>query len=98
MFIARVPSKIPQSTGYCGAGYEDHLVLIEYGAKKTTLRDDFPLQSCLNSVTLDNDGDDDILKSLLLSPSKRSIGFRWLADADDRQHTLTILNGKFVLD
>ncbi|MBP1202860.1 hypothetical protein JOD97_000874 [Duganella sp. 1411] len=95
--IARTPSRIPQGNAYCGAGYEDHAVLFEYTNKKTSLRDDFLLQSCLNSISLDPGGDDDILKSLFVDQHNHSIRFRWLTDAEDQNHTLTIANGKFLL-
>ena len=98
VFIARIPSKIPQSSGYCGAGYEDHLVLLEHSEKNIALRDDFLLQSCLKSIALDTDGGDDILKAFTFNPTKHSIEFRWLTNPDDRNHTLTILNGKFLLN
>lgn len=101
VLIARLPSRTPQSTAYCGAGQEDHLILLEYDGKKAILRDDFLLQSCLKSVALDSDGSDggdDILKALAISTEKHSIGFQWLGNPGDKRHTLTILNGKFLLN
>ena len=98
VFIARIHSKTPQSSGYCGAGYEDHLVLLEYSEKHIALRDDFLLQSCLKSIALDTDSGDDILKSFLFDHSQYSIKFRWLTNPDDSNHTLTIANGKFLLN
>jgi len=98
VFIARIPSKSPQSTGYCGAGYEDHLILLRYEGKKIVLLDDFLLQSCLKSIVLDNDGDADILKSLTIDYENHAIGFRWISSPDDKEHRVTILNEKFLLN
>lgn len=101
VLIARLPSRTPQSSAYCGAGLEDHLILLEYDGKKAILRDNFLLQSCLKSVALDSDGSDggeDIVKALSISVEKHSIGFQWLGNPDDKRHTLTISNGKFLLN
>ena len=98
VFIARIPSKSPQSTGYCGAGYEDHLILLRYEEKKIVLLDDFLLQSCLKSIVLDNDGDADILKSLTIDQENHAISFRWINNPDDKAHRVTILNEKFLLN
>lgn len=98
VLLARLPSKSPQSTGYCGAGYEDHLVLLEHSDQKIVLRDDFLLQSCLKSISLDSDGNDDVLKAISVKPAQHAIEFRWLTNPDDQDHTLTISNGKFSLD
>ena len=96
VLVARIPSKSPQSTGYCGAGYEDHLLLLTYEKNKIKLFDDFLLQSCLNSISLYSDGDDDILNSLSINMDKYLIGFRWL-DNTERERTLSISHGKFLL-
>lgn len=86
VFIARIHSKTPQSSGYCGAGYEDHLFLLEYSQKHIALRDDFLLQSCLKSIALDTDSGDDILRAFLFDRSQHSIKFRWLTNPDDRNN------------
>ncbi len=64
IFIARIPSKLPHPTGYCGAGYEDKLILSHYDGKKLALRDNFLLQSCLSSISLQSDSPNDQLKSI----------------------------------
>lgn len=46
--------------GYCGAGYEDYLLLVEIRGKKLTLKDQFLLQSCLKSISMFIDQGDDI--------------------------------------
>ncbi|WP_436549087.1 hypothetical protein [Janthinobacterium sp. RB2R34] len=95
--VASIPSRKPQSASYCGAGYQDHLLLLAYDGRKTTLRDDFLLQSCLRSITLESEGTDDILQALAIDADHHTIRFRWLSDREDTHHTLTIANGKFLL-
>lgn len=97
VLIARIPSKNPQSSGYCGSGYEDHVVLLDFDGKKIALQDDFLLQSCLKSIALDTDHGDNILKAISIDPEKHAISFRWLTNPDDKDHTLTVANGKFLL-
>lgn len=97
VLIARIPSKTPQSTGYCGAGYEDHLILLSYDGKRVVLPDDFLLQSCLKSMVLDNNKGDGILNAVSINMDTHEIEFQWLADADNRNHHIEILNDKFLL-
>jgi hypothetical protein len=98
VFISRVPSRTPQSPGYCGAGYEDYLVLLEYDGKKISMQDEFLLQSCLKSIALDTDNGDDISKALVIDLERYSIKFRWLTNPDDKDHTISISDGKFMLN
>lgn len=97
VLIARVPSRIPQGSGYCGAGYEDYAILLELRNRNITLLDDFLLQSCLKSISLDSDGGGDILKALSVDRHTHSIGFRWATDPSNQSRTLTIANEKFLL-
>lgn len=98
VLIARAPSKSPQGSGYCGAGYEDHVILLEYRNLNIVRRDDFLLQSCLSSIALDTDDADDIMKALFIDPRNYSRRFRWITDSNNQNHTLSIANGKFLLN
>lgn len=98
IFIARIPSKLPRSTGYCGAGYEDKLILSHYDGRKLDFRDNFLLQSCLSSISLQSDSPNDLLKSISIDHQAHIIRFRWLLNPDDRDHVLSIYNGAFKLD
>ncbi len=96
--IARMPSKSPQSIGYCGAGYEDHLVLLVYDGNIIKAADDFLLQSCLNSVVLDGVNVDDIFNAISVDMEKYEIRFKWMINPDDKNHTLIIFDSKFLLN
>jgi hypothetical protein len=97
VFISRAPSKAPQSTGYCGAGFEDSLILLLYKKNKLYFRDDFLLQSCLQSIILESDDSSDILKSITIDSDSHLIKFRWMTKPNDMPHTVEILGGKFSL-
>jgi hypothetical protein len=91
VLLARLPSTAKRGTGFCGAGYEDHLVLLSYD-QRYSLQDDFLLQSCLQSIAVDTDGE-----LLNVDEHKQTIGFRWLGKPDQDEHYLLIAGGKFLL-
>jgi len=91
VLLARIPSTARRGTGFCGAGYEDHLVLLSYD-QRYTFQDDFLLQSCLQSIEVDTD--DDLVH---IDEHKQTIGFRWLGKPDQDEHYLLIGGGKFLL-
>lgn len=98
VLIARMPSQKARPTGYCGAGYEDHLLLLSYARQQISLLDDFLLQSCLKSIVLESDHGDDILAALSIDRQRSFIQFKWLSDPDNQVHNVTISQQKFVLD
>lgn len=65
--MVREPSRPnAMGRGYCGAGYEDYLLLVEMLEQKLLLRDQLLLQSCLKSISLFIDqGDDHPIKALI---------------------------------
>lgn len=93
VLLARIPSTARRGTGYCGAGYEDHLVLLSYD-QHFVFRDDFLLQSCLQSIALDTGDGDELVH---LDERKQTIAFRWLTKPDQDEHYLLIAGGKFLL-
>lgn len=91
VLLARIPSTAKRGPGFCGAGYEDHLVLLSYD-QRYTFQDDFLLQSCLQSIEVDTD--DDLVH---IDEHKQTIGFRWLGKPDQDEHYLLIAGGKLLL-
>lgn len=98
VLIARVPSQRRRPTAYCGAGYEDHLILLAHTSQRVTLRDDFLLQSCMKSIALDSDHGDDILAALAIDHNTATIRFKWLTEPDSTEHQLSVTPQKFILD
>jgi hypothetical protein len=98
IIFVRSPSR-PGSMGrgYCGAGYEDYLLLVELEKKILVFRDQFLLQSCLNgNLIYTDDGQDDPIK-LLIRNDDGSLDFSWETDKPDQTHKLTVRNGRFVI-
>ena len=98
LLIARIPSKLPQGPGYCGAGYEDHMILLEYNRKRIRLLDDFLLQSCLTAISLAGDKSDNFLESISVDRKNHLVNFRWLGNPDDDDHVLKISEGKLLIN
>jgi hypothetical protein len=96
--LSREPSR-PNSMGrgYCGAGYEEYLLLIEISGAKIELRDQFLLQSCLQSISmLIEHGDDlDDAGNGLIPNNDGSFSYRLLADAASQERNLLVHARRF---
>lgn len=97
LLLIRTPSKLPRSTGYCGAGLEDHAVLMLHNNGKLNYLDSFVLQSCLTSLTLDTEFPNDLKKSIKFDGPRHGISFKWLNGPDDKRHMLSVSNKHFLL-
>lgn len=53
--VIRKPSKNGNGSGYCGAGFEDFIVLFKIGAGKLQLIDKYLAQSCLLNISINLD-------------------------------------------
>jgi hypothetical protein len=83
-------------TGFCGAGTEDKLVLIEWlgKARKLVLRDQFEIQSCLKSIALQSDQGGDLLTLLGKVSDPAHLRLTWLQHPKFHQSTKTVTSGK----
>ena len=97
LLLTRTPSKTPHSTGYCGAGFEDHAVLVSNKNGQSNVLDRFLLQSCLTSLTLQTDFPDDLQKSVKFEGAGHGISFTWLNGPDDKRHLLSVSNRHLLL-
>jgi hypothetical protein len=98
IILSREPSRLGRmGMGYCGAGYEDYLLLVEPGNRKIVLRDKLLLQSCLEGKLIYNDAGGDDITKLLIPGKNNSFHFRWESDDDNRQRNLTVRNGRFLM-
>lgn len=98
VLLSRRPSQTSHPEGYCGAGSEDHLILLRYTRGQLVLLDEFLLQSCLKSITLNSDHGDDVIAALTIDREHLTLAFQWLGIPDDLPHRLTVSQGKFILD
>jgi hypothetical protein len=94
--MAREPSR-PKAMGrgYCGAGYEDYLLLVEVLEKKLLLRDQLLLQSCLKSISMFIDQGDDHPSNGLINEKDGSFSYRLVDDDADKKRMLTISDKHF---
>lgn len=51
--LLREPSRSRGGAGFCGAGHEDHLLLVKVTNSVGTAIDEFLAQSCLKSISMD---------------------------------------------
>lgn len=96
--LSREPSR-PNSTGrgYCGAGYEEYLLLIEISRAKIELRDQLLLQSCLKSISMLIDHGDDLddAGNGLIPNNDGSFSYRLLEDGASQERNLVIRGRRF---
>ena len=95
--LSREPSRQNRSSGFCGAGYEDFLLLIEVKKKQVVLADKFLLQSCLESILLDVNEGEDPLRAIALDKVKSTITFSLLDELDSKKRIISIIDGHFTL-
>lgn len=95
------PSVERSGTGFCGAGTEDRLLLIEWQGKvrKLALRDQFEIQSCLKSIALRSDQGSDLPTLLGKVGGPTHIQLTWVEHPKYHQMTTTVTaqDGKFVV-
>jgi hypothetical protein len=96
--LTREPSRPnAMGQGYCGAGYEDYLLLVEMLDHKLTLRDQFLLQSCLKSISMFIDQGDDNPGNGLAHEKDGSLTYRLVDDDYDKKRTLSINKKHFEI-
>jgi hypothetical protein len=94
--MAREPSR-PKAMGrgYCGAGYEDYLLLVEILEKNLLLRDQLLLQSCLKNISMFIDQGDDHPSNGLIHEKHDSFSYRLVDDDADKKRMLTVSDKQF---
>jgi hypothetical protein len=97
VILTREPSRQNRTTSFCGAGYEDYLILIEVAKNRVSLLDTVLLQSCLKSILLRTDRDDDPLQAITIKKDNSSITFQWFGENEDKKRMINIDNSHFVL-
>ena len=96
--LAREPSRpSAMGQGYCGAGYEDYLLLVEMLGHKLILRDQFLLQSCLKSISMFIDQGDDNPSNGLVHGKDGSFTYRLVDDDYDKKRTIIISKKHFEI-
>lgn len=74
--VLRTPSRLRGTAGFCGAGHEDRLVLLQSNAARVTAVSEFLAQSCLSSVSMDVDQLKELLDALHQNPKTGDLLFQ----------------------
>lgn len=96
-----VPSKQTNGTGFCGAGTEDKLLLVELGkAHRLYLRDELEIQSCLKSFSLSSDQGTDLNVVLGSIADPREFQLTWLMHPKygDATKTIRVRDAKLLIE
>lgn len=96
LIFTREPSR-PNSLGqgYCGAGYEDYLLLAKIEKKTISLKDEYLLRSCLKIKSLRMETSDEHPQSFLHLNADGSYDFEMVADEDQQRWNIKISKEKF---
>lgn len=96
IILVREPSRPgAMGKGYCGAGYEDYLLLIEIRKHELILRDQLLLQSCLKSIAMLIDQGDDTPYNGLSREKDGSLSYRLVDDDYDKKRIINISKKSF---
>jgi hypothetical protein len=83
--------------GYCGAGYEDYLLLVEVFKKDLILRDRILLQSCLKTISMFIDKGDDNPSNGLTHEKDGSLSYRLVEDDYKEKRLIKVERKRFKI-
>jgi hypothetical protein len=95
MLISSVPSKQTEGAGFCGAGSEEYVVLVQKKNNALVVADRYLLQSCLQSIVLDAVEPNEILSGLVMDKAAFSLTFSRLDSPPKSTITLGVRDAKF---
>jgi hypothetical protein len=73
--LVRQASRSKRGVGYCGAGNEDHLILIKLVKSSASIADDFLAQSCLKAISMDVDQFEDVVRAIEFDDANKQLVF-----------------------
>jgi len=71
--FTRFASKNSNGAGYCGAGFEDFIILFSINKNKLTYIDKYQAQSCLENYSIGVDSINDVNSYVIFSPETNDI-------------------------
>jgi hypothetical protein len=74
--LVREASRARGDAGFCGAGHEDHLLLIKVTKSVGTAIDDFLAQSCLKSINMGMDQFDESMGAISIDEQARQLSLQ----------------------
>ncbi|TAK83772.1 MAG: hypothetical protein EPO09_21185 [Aquabacterium sp.] len=73
--LLREASRTRGDASFCGAGHEDHLVLINVKKSVGVVRGDFLVQSCLKSISMDIDRFSELIDAIEVDEASGQLSF-----------------------
>lgn len=74
--LVREASRVRGDAGFCGAGHEDHLLLIKITKSVGVVMDDFLAQSCLKSISMDIDQFNELIDAISIDETARQLSLQ----------------------
>lgn len=71
--LVREPSRGRGDVGFCGAGHEDHLLLVKVAKSVVRAVDDFLAQSCMKSISMDMDQFEELLGAINIDAQRKQL-------------------------
>lgn len=96
--LVRVPSNPSTPMGYCGAGHEDSLLLIEVHDQRLRLLDQMLLQSCLKTITLASSSGDHLGEALTPMAHPWVASFQREADDAEQRYCIRVQGRRLVME
>lgn len=80
--LLREASRARGGAGFCGAGHEDHLLLVKVTKSVGTAIDDFLAQSCLKSISMDVDEFNELMGAISIDQQTRQLALQQTVSSD----------------
>ena len=80
--LVREASRARGDAGFCGAGHEDHLLLIKVTKSIGSAIDDFLVQSCLKSVSMEMDQFNELMVAISIDEQTRQLSLQQTVSSD----------------
>jgi hypothetical protein len=80
--LVREASRVRGDAGFCGAGHEDHLLLVKVTKSVGTAIDDFLAQSCLKSISMDMDQFNELMSAISIDKQARQLSLQQAVSSD----------------
>jgi hypothetical protein len=97
LILSREPSRKNRGAGFCGAGYEDFVFLIEVEKNNLLILDKFLLQSCVKSIFLEPESIEDPLKGIDLDQAKSLVTFQLSSEPESKKRSLMVVADHLVI-
>ncbi len=80
--LLREASRAKGDAGFCGAGHEDHLLLVSVTKSVGTVIDDFLAQSCMKSIHMDVDEFKELMGAISIDRQNRQLTIQQTVSSD----------------